>query len=489
MKKVKKNRKQSKHVDLLPKEVELKALEVPCPRCSVYAGERCVHTKGAKRGMKCFAHEDRIKLSRVQVKLPKELLTENPTEAKAKKQFEARQKLTPEQKEIVDIILDKITVLGRHAQFVGPVAVGPIISTYRFFPLRRTKVAHIEGMAKDFAVALGDLTKAETIVVKRMPGESAVGVFVPNRIRKEVQFKDTLTNVRDFMDITPRDKHLPIPLNFGIDSVGKPFVDDLTLQPHVLIAGTTGGGKSTLEKGLVLSMLWAMAPEELRLIISDTKGVEFRRFKGIPHLQKEICTDIYQTMAAMEWLILEADIRYKKIAACDVTNIHEYNLINKEHKLPYIVLIIDELADLMGNNVDVAEAKANSQKLSTIVARSRACGIHVIAATQRSDAKLVKGSIKANFSSRLAFKLPAYQDSKTILSTKGAENLIARGDMFYQSSMSSELRRLHAPLTTLEDVTLLVGAIIARWKAVAEESLKVATPEPSDEHVWKPSIN
>jgi len=467
------------------KKITDPVLVVVCPRCGSFPGHRCVNTsdefitrngerieqkKGSKRNK---PHSDRIRLSLVSLskedkhKILEKVSSvfENTPEIKAKK---AKEKLTPEQKEIVEILSDKIEVLGRHAEFVGPVTVGPILSVYRFLPIRKTKVAYLEQMAQDFAVALGERIGRERIVVKRMPGESAVGVFVPNRERTMVLFRDTLQNVAAYAEESINDKHRPIPLDMGIDINGEPVIDDLTMQPHLLIAGTTGGGKSTLLHSLVLAMTWTMNPRELKLIISDTKGVEFKAFKDLPHLMRGvgsesgICRSVYETMSAMAWCVKEAERRYKIIEQTNARNIHDYNLIDREHQLPYIVLLVDELVDIMGPALDRDEAKANSSKLSTIVARARACGIHVIAATQRSDVSLVKGSIKANFPSRLCFRLPSQNDSRTILSTKGAENLMSRGDMFYSSSTSPELRRLHAPYTSLEDVKLVIDMIVKR---------------------------
>jgi S-DNA-T family DNA segregation ATPase FtsK/SpoIIIE len=472
---------------------EKKALEVMCPRCGVFPGKSCKHTKGSKKGVKCMAHEDRINLSKVKAndKTKAKLKEVDESEhfqvkPKKSKSAAAKEKLTPEQAEVVEILADKISTLGRHAEFVGPVSVGPIISTYRFFPVQRTKVAHLEGFAKDFAVALG----SESIVVKRMPGESAVGVFVPNKHRKLVMFRDTLSNVSEFMQEVPSDKHLPIPLNFGIDSDGSPFVDDLTMQPHLLIAGTTGSGKSTVEHSIALGLAWTLNPRELILIISDTKGVEFKAFNTLPHLHPQfgVCKDHFETMQAMDWMVKEAQKRLDRIGQMNVRNIHEYNLIDKTHQMPYVVFIVDELNDIIGTSVEKDEAKINSQKLGTIVARSRAAGIYVIAATQRSDVRTVKGSIKANFPSRLCFRLPSHQDSRTILSTKGAENLMSRGDMFYQSSQHPELRRLHAPYTSLEDVKLVVQQIILREQQEQEELMKQVSPAIADDQKWKPTV-
>lgn len=443
-------------------------LTVVCPKCGAWKNKPCV-SRG--KALDEF-HPDRTRLAKVQLSSDAKARLENIT-AVDKPKASPKSKLTPEQARVVEIISDKIEALGKQAEFIGPVSVGPIVSTYRYFPLRKTKVAHLESMAKDLSVVLG---VEDGVFVKRMPGESAVGITVQNKDRKMIQFRDTVSNVAEYMENPTHDGHKPIPLNFGIDSVGEPFVDDLTDQPHMLIAGTTGSGKSTIEHGITLSMLWTMSPQELKLIISDTKGVEFKAFAGIPHLQFPICTSVYKTMEALQWCVDEAQNRMELIGRSDVRNIHEYNRLPNVAKIPYVVVIIDELNDILGPALENNEAKANSAKLNTIVARSRASGIHVIAATQRPDVRLIKGSIKANFPTRLSFRLPSHQDSRTVLNTKGAENLMRKGDMLYQSSTGSALKRLHAPFTALEDVKATIEFIIKREQQAHEERLAQAAP-------------
>lgn len=440
-------------------------------KCGAFRGDLCINTKTGDTRPE--PHTDRVAMS---AKPSSKKLSDNPKAmVDVPKKKSPKEKLTEEQANVVETILEKVESLGRQVEFVGPVTVGPIISTYRFFPLKRCKVAHLEAMSKDFAVALG----AESVLVKRMPGETAVGVFVPNRKRSVVNFRDTVRNVSSYMMDTPEDKHKQIPLNFGIDSNGEPAIADLSVLPHLLIAGTTGGGKSTLLHAIVLSMGWTMSPKELKLIISDTKGVEFKHFQNFPHLLKPygICNDVYSTMAALQWAIEEAQNRLDKFGKhpAGPRNINEYNqLVLEDQRLPYIVIIIDELADIMGTALDRGEAKLNAGKLAVVAGRARASGINVIASTQRPDVSQIKGAIKANFPARLTFRLPQAQDSKTILGTKGAESLMSRGDMLYMSSLSPELRRLHAPWTALEDVKSTVDYIVDREEQARLEELQKA---------------
>lgn len=458
-------------------------LDVICPSCGAWKGKSCLHTGGDDKGKKrSKPHGSRVKVAESKIKKvtfeERHVTKEDPRVARSKqlhaKASKAKQDLNDEQQEVVDIISEKIEAIGKNAQFVGPVTVGPIISTYRFFPMLKTKVAHLESIHKDIAVVLG----AEAVLIKRMPGESAVGFFIPNKKRTIVQFKDTLRHVTEYMNEKQPDGHLPIPVNFGITADGHPFVDDLTTLPHLLIAGTTGGGKSTLLHGVVDSMCWTMAPSQLQMYISDTKGVEFRHFAHLPHLRKPIANDKFAVMNYFEEVLEETDRRYKVYGQLGVRNIHEYNAMQpEEDRMPYIVFVIDELADLMGQNIPRDEAKLCSDKLSNIVARSRGTGIYVVAATQRPDVKQIKGSIKANFPSRLSFRLPSPADSKTILNTKGAEGLMMKGDMLYMSSTSPELRRLHAPYMTLQESKDMIGDIIKRH--APEDEVEVGTRTPT----------
>jgi S-DNA-T family DNA segregation ATPase FtsK/SpoIIIE len=439
--------------------------DVICPKCGAWKLKKCKFTKGSKKGeYRTEPHPERESLA----KAPKQKVAAEDPKIE-KKKAEAKNplsKCTPEQKQIIEVIMDKTVALGRTMDFVGPVTVGPYVTTYRFRPGRRTKVKQLEMLGGDYAVALG----RESVLVKMMPGDSAVGVFVANEKKQRIELKDTLEHVAEFMHQETEDGHLPIPLNFGMDVAGKPYIDDLTMQPHLLVAGTTGSGKSTGIRAILLSMLFAMTSKQLQVIISDTKGVEFKNFQGIPHLLKHprfgavgYCNSVYSTMGALEHCVQQTQERYNLLGEQNVMNIHQYNAKVPEHaKLPFIVIFIDELADLLGMEQSRSEAKANVEKLKVITARSRAAGIYVVAATQRPDVKTVIGAIKANFPARLSFRLPSHRDSSTILGTTGAQHLMTRGDMLYTSAVTPALRRLHAPWTSIEDVRDLLESITAR---------------------------
>ena len=434
------------------KEVAL-ALTVLCSKCGRLPNKMCRNTKTGE--VKSVPHIERLQLAKNPPKVADTHALNRPPVFKP----DPSAKLTAHQKGVMNVLTEKIHALGGYAEFIGPVSVGPIISTYRFLPQKNTKVAKLEAMAKDFAVALG----AEAVLVKRMPGETSVGVFVPNPERTIIKFSDTLERVTDYAGKKTKDGHLSIPMNFGEDQTGHPFIDDLTELPHLLIAGSTNSGKSTLMHCLLGSMALARTPRQLKILISDTKGVEFRHFSELPHLQFPIATSVYQTMEQLQWAVDETQDRLNKIATKDARNIHDYNaLVSEQDRIPYVVIIIDELADLMGQMIPVPEAKLNSAKLSSLVARSRGSGIYVIGGTQTPRVRIVTGAIKANFPARLTFRLPSAVDSKTIINTKGAENLISKGDMLYASPARFELTRLHAPLTTIQEVKAVVQSVMSR---------------------------
>jgi S-DNA-T family DNA segregation ATPase FtsK/SpoIIIE len=291
-----------------------------------------------------------------------------------------------------------------------------------------------------------------------MPGDSAVTVFVPNQERTYIKFTDTVTNVWKVKDVQK------IPLNLGVDSLGSSVVVDLTELPHLLVAGSTGAGKSTLLASILASLIYCVESSRLQIILSDTKQVEFGHFIGAPHLLFEPATSVYQTLERMDWLIDEMDNRLKKLAKLGQRNITEHN----EHSSgsaawPYILLCIDEVADLLAYKGEKrGESKISQEKISKLASKARASGIHIIAATQRPSVDIINGVIKANFPARLSFRLPSGADSRTVLSTEGAEHLLSRGDMLFINPNKAGLARLHAPYARIEDIRAAVDAACRR---------------------------
>lgn len=340
----------------------------------------------------------------------------------------------------------KLAQLGLEVSFVEPITTGPLITTYRFAPKSASKVSQVVNCAQDLALTLS----VEDVLVRRLPGEAVIGVSVPNAKRTQVLWRDCLS--------LP-DPTMLIPLNLGVDSEGKRYTDDLTKCPHLLIAGSTNSGKSVLLHGIIGSLMYWRTPEQVQFLLSDTKNVEFGHFIGAPHLLYEPATSMYRTWELMDWLIDEMERRLKIIGASGDRNIIEYN---KKHKpLGYIVLIIDELADILGGDKR-GETKIGGSKLGKIVQKSRAAGVHVIAATQRSSVDVIAGTVKNNFPGRLTFKLSSEADSRTIIGIGGAEHLLAQGDMLYAGS-SSTLKRLHAAYASIDDIRQCVN--VARLQA------------------------
>ena len=365
---------------------------------------------------------------------------------------------TPEQEATIIALAHKIASLGLTATFVDPISVGPIVSVYRFLPRGSTKVSQVEALAEDFAICLG----VEDVFVKRMPGETAVGLFIPNRERQWVQWRDHCQ--------LPLQAHR-IPLLLGVDYLGKLIVEDLTLMPHLLIAGSTGGGKTTLLNSILGGIILNYSPKDIQLVLSDTKGVEFTQFEGAPHLYAKTSTSLVTTLERFNLLLDEMQTRFDKFAKSGTRNILEYNTAfasTPSALLPYIVVVVDELADLLldrrrvedpddpeGSRTITLGALA-SRKLARLAQKARATGIHFIVATQRPSVKLLEGDIKTNFPARLTFRLPSEADSRTVLGTGGAEHLLSRGDMLLINPNRPGLQRIHAPLASLSDIKAAV---------------------------------
>lgn len=366
--------------------------------------------------------------------------------------------LTSEQSKTLGKITAKLSLLGLEAYPTTEVSSGPIVTAYRFVPKGRTKFSQLEKLGTDLAIYLG----VDDVFVKRLPGESSVAFFVPNAERRTVDFKDTITS---YWKLAATAK---LPLNFGVDYLGEPFIEDLTTLPHLLVAGSTGSGKSTFMASLVTSLIYKFSANEVQLAMSDTKGVEFQRFDGLPHLTYGITTDVPSSLSMFNSVITTMEERLQLFNRRRVRNIHEYNSAKLQAaKMPYVIVLIDELADLLtdrtkeenpetGKRTGPTRGRMCEDKLAYIVQKARATGVYVIAGTQRPSVDVVTGTIKANFPARLAFKLPAGHDSRTVLQTEGAEHLLSPGDMLYMSPTRPGLLRLHAPFTHNEDIDAAV---------------------------------
>lgn len=357
----------------------------------------------------------------------------------------------------------KLSSLGVEGHFLPSVSEGPVVTLYRFVPQNATRVTLVERVAPDLAIALG----AECVQIKRLPGEQAIGIYVPNKDKRLLLFRDSVGAVWDAY----HNRKQRIPLLFGIDHMGSMVVEDLPLLPHLLVAGSTGSGKSTLLNSMLAALVYTVPSIKLRLVLSDIKQVEFTNFVGTPHLLFPVSTSIPETLEHMEWLIDEVNRRLGVLAKASCQNIAQYNAMEtRGFNMPYILFVIDELAEILMDKskeeflTDKGDLKPKGPtrgklaeyRLSIISQKARATGVHIIAATQRPSVKVVEGNIKANFPARVSFRLPSEADSRTILNTSGAEQLLAQGDMLYISPNSPAIRRLHAPLASTMDIQVAV---------------------------------
>jgi len=328
---------------------------------------------------------------------------------------------------------------------------GPIITRYEFKPAAGVKINRIINLSDDLALAL----KAKRIrIVAPIPGKAAVGVEIPNRHARLVYLKEILAS-----EVYSDSRH-KLPLALGKSISGRPFVTDLTKMPHLLIAGATGSGKSVCINAIITSLIYRLHPEELKLIFIDPKMLELSVYAGIPHLGRPVVTNAKRAEKVLSDAVIEMENRYKKLAGAAVRSIEDYNARQKkdEEKLPYIVIVVDELADMM-----MASSSSRIEMLITRLAQmARAVGIHLILATQRPSVDVITGLIKANFSARIAFQVATKIDSRTILDCNGAEKLLGNGDMLFLQPGHPEPTRLHGAFISSAETDRLVKFILAQ---------------------------
>jgi len=318
-------------------------------------------------------------------------------------------------------IVEKLGSLGIEVRITGRNA-GPVVTQYEVTPAPHVKVSRIEALSDDLAMALA----ARSIRIEApIPGKSAVGIEIPNKEFNIV----ALRRIMDEVEWTESTSRLTFAL--GRDVAGKAMAVDLAKMPHLLIAGATGSGKSVMVNALISSLLCKATPDEVRMILMDLKRVELAGYNGLPHLLVPVITEPERAKAALKWTVAEMENRYRRFAGATARNIKAFNesRVDPVDRLPYIVVVIDELADLM-----MREGKNIEDPIVRLAQKARATGIHMVLATQRPSVNVVTGLNKANFPSRIAFAMASQIDSRTILDTPGAEDLIGRGDMLYQPS-------------------------------------------------------
>ncbi len=370
---------------------------------------------------------------------------------------------------------------------------GPTVTTYELEPEAGTKVSKIAGLADDLAMSLG----CQVRIIAPIPGKKRVGFEVPNRERRTVNLRELIED-RKFQGMKS-----PLPVVLGRDIVGKPFYADLAAMPHVLVAGATGAGKSVGLNVMLVSLLCRRSPEEMRVLMVDPKVVELQSFDRIPHMLLPVVTDTRQAATALKWAVDEMERRYQLLANAGTKNITTYNAwVERVHRgevagydkpkptvataedgsvvefgpekeapklperLPYIVIVIDEFADLM-----MQQGKEVEASIARLAQKARAAGMHVILATQRPSVDVITGMIKANFPSRIAFKVTQRNDSRTILDEQGAEHLLGRGDMLVKLNGAGAVRRVQCPFVSEEEVERVTSFLRQQGDPEYDESI------------------
>ncbi|MBM3251596.1 MAG: DNA translocase FtsK, partial [Candidatus Omnitrophica bacterium] len=338
---------------------------------------------------------------------------------------------------------------------VADVERGPVITRYELEPAPGVKVHKIISLSDDIALAM----KAPTVrIVAPIPGKNRVGVEVPNIQSSIVYLKDVLS-CDEFVKFGSK-----LALALGKDTAGKSLIADLDGMPHLLIAGTTGSGKTVCVNSIVMSILYSATPQEVKFVMIDPKMVELATFNGLPHLLCPVITNHKKVSAALNWVVNEMEERYNLLASAGVRNIEAYN--DKKEKIPYIVVIIDELADLM------AIAAVQIENAITRLAQlSRAVGIHLILATQRPSVDVITGVIKANFPARISFKVASKVDSRTVLDMNGADKLVGKGDMLFLKPGDAKPTRAQGSLIQDKEIERVVEFIRQQQEPIYDENL------------------
>jgi DNA segregation ATPase FtsK/SpoIIIE, S-DNA-T family len=383
-------------------------------------------------------------------KLPSSSLLQRPDEQHAVD--------ADELKLLAQVLTEKYAEFDVHGQ-ITQINPGPVVTTFEFKPEAGIKYSRITNLCDDLCLAL----KAESILIERMPGKSTVGIQVPNREREIIWLRENIES-QEFMGSKSK-----MTIAMGKDINGRIVTADLAGMPHLLIAGSTGAGKSVAINAMIMSILYKATPDQVRLILVDPKRLELGNYEGVPHLYTPIITEPKLAANALRNAVREMERRLKLLASKGVRNIDQYNRLfdqgatpslfdeaSEEKPIPYIVIIIDELADLM-----MLDSSNVEESITRLAQMARAVGIHLVLATQRPSVDVITGLIKANFPARVSFRVATKVDSRTILDANGAEALLGKGDMLYLPSGSARVHRLHAPFVTEKEI----AAVVEFWKS------------------------
>ena len=382
--------------------------------------------KDENRKQENFAFKEKTKNKKITFKLPKDNILNEPKNNIDKPKNEL---------DISEDFLEKILLDFGVEGKIKKINKGPVVTLNEFEPAAGVKVSKIINLSEDIARN----TSSESARISTIPGSNTIGIELPNVSREDVYLKEIISNP-NFLR-----KEYKLPIALGKSISGVPIVGDLSSMPHLLIAGTTGSGKSVCINTIILSLLYKHSPEKCKFILIDPKMLELSTYEGLPHLLCPVITEAKKAASVLGWVVKEMESRYRLMTREGVRNIDGYN---KKHKLPmpYIVVVVDEMSDLM--HVAGKEIEGYIQKLSQM---ARASGIHIIMATQRPSVDVITGTIKANFPTRISFQVSSKIDSRTILGEQGAEQLLGKGDMLYMSS-ANKIIRIHAPFVSDEEI-------------------------------------
>ena len=376
-------------------------------------------------------------------------------------------------------IVEKCKEFEVHGQ-VHHIHPGPVVTTYEFKPEAGVKYSRITNLVDDLCLAL----KAESVRIDRLPGKSTVGIEVPNTYRETIVLQEIIRSA-EFQNSTSK-----LTIALGKDIVGKIAVSDLARMPHLLIAGQTGSGKSVAVNCMIISILYKASPDEVKFILVDPKRLELGLYEDIPHLLTPVVTEPKRASNALKWATTEMENRYRILASVGVRNIDQYNALLKKPRnlelfpddqnierkpLPFIVIVIDELADLM-----MVASKDVEDSIMRLAQMARAVGIHLIVATQRPSVDVITGVIKANFPSRISFRVAQKVDSRTILDQMGAQQLLGKGDMLFIPPGSSKLVRVHAPFVSEDEIVQIVNHLKPQGKPVYDKTVLEESGEQGD---------
>ncbi|MBW2574718.1 MAG: DNA translocase FtsK 4TM domain-containing protein [Deltaproteobacteria bacterium] len=377
------------------------------------------------------------------------------------------------QSKLLEKKLDDFSVKGK----VVAISPGPVITTYEYEPAPGIKINKIVSLTDDLALAL----RATSIrIVAPIPGKAVIGIELPNTVRELVKFKGIVAS-----SVFEKSKS-KLTICLGKNIIGDPVVAELDKMPHLLIAGATGTGKSVALNAMICSLLYKATPDEVKLIMVDPKRIELSNYDGIPHLISPVVTDPRKATNSLFWVVREMERRYELLSENKARHIKQYNQkIDKENiakegdtskKLPYIVVIIDELADLM-----LVASRDVEVSLTRIAQMARAAGIHLILATQRPSVDVLTGIIKANFPTRLTFQVSSKTDSRTIIDTNGAENLLGNGDMLFLPPGTAKLQRIHGAFISETELSRIAEFLKAQKAPEYNRTIVEAPPKEEDE--------